>query len=138
MLGKVCMNDRKAHGLQPRRYLRAAPMKIFAGHAKTVYYVHPEVLLAHKSSTASVRMSGSWKDTGEGVVDWTDFDEQIVECVLNYLYTGDYHVPFHETGKNIASTGCMEDISNDAQGKLSYSTHFRPYFKAEVLLMLKS
>lgn len=69
-------------------------------------------------------MSGSWKDTGEGAIDWTDFDERIVECVLNYLYTGDYHVPLPEAEENVASTRCTDDISNDAIGKLSYSNLF--------------
>jgi hypothetical protein len=38
-------------------------------------------------------MSGPWKSTGDDAINWTDFDSQTIECVLHYLYTGDYHVP---------------------------------------------
>ena len=43
-------------------------------------------------------MGGLWEDVGEGAIDWTDFDEQTIECVLHYLYTGDYHVNIYGSG----------------------------------------
>lgn len=74
------------------RFLRESPIKVFVGSDRAVYYVHPGVLSACKSSTTDTRMNGSWKDAGDSAIDWTDFDSQTIECVLHYLYTGDYHV----------------------------------------------
>ncbi|KAJ5702510.1 hypothetical protein N7488_010058 [Penicillium malachiteum] len=31
------------------------------------------------------------------VIDWTDFDEETIQFVLNYLYTGTYYVPRQDT-----------------------------------------
>lgn len=90
-------------------------MKVFVGSEKKIYYVHPGVLLACKASTADVRMSGYWKDTGEGAIDWTDFDRQTIECVLQYLYTGDYHV---SRFSDEAST-CAEIIPEQTEGGLN-------------------
>ncbi|KAE8309788.1 hypothetical protein BDV41DRAFT_567103 [Aspergillus transmontanensis] len=33
---------------------------------------------------------------GDGPIDWTDFDEETVECVLSYFYVQDYCVPSSE------------------------------------------
>lgn len=68
-------------------------MKIIAGDTGSQYYAHPGALSSCASSALSARINGSWKDAGDSVIDWTDFDEQTVECVLNYLYTRDYDAP---------------------------------------------
>ncbi|OCK78443.1 hypothetical protein K432DRAFT_92432 [Lepidopterella palustris CBS 459.81] len=73
------------------RFLRESPMKVFVGSDRAVYYVHPGVLSSCKLSTADICINGSWKDAGEGTIDWTDSDSQTIECVLRYLYTGDYY-----------------------------------------------
>ena len=61
------------------------------GSSKSLYYVHPGGLSSCKSSALRAWVNGPWKENGaSGPIDWTDFDEQTVECVLRYLYTGDY------------------------------------------------
>lgn len=54
--------------------------------------MHTGILSACKSSTANARLNGHWKDTGDDTIDWTIYDVHTVECVLHYLYTGDYDV----------------------------------------------
>ena len=61
-------------------------------------------------------MSGSWKDTADGAIDWTDFDEQTIECVLHYLYTGDYHIPSSEAGALAPVTECVENLLEQNEG----------------------
>lgn len=75
------------------RIFSEPPVKIFAGANAKTYYVHPGVLALHSSSALNARMSKPWNNGGENrPIDWTDFDEQTVECVLSYLYTQDYYV----------------------------------------------
>lgn len=74
------------------------------GSDKTIYFIHPGVLSACKSSSADVHVSGSWKDVGERAIDWTHFDEQTIECVLHYLYTGDYHVHVSGSENSVSIT----------------------------------
>lgn len=63
------------------------------GSSESLYYIHPGALSSCKSSALSARVNGPWKGNGASEpIDWTDFDEQTVECVLSYLYTGDYSV----------------------------------------------
>jgi hypothetical protein len=85
-----CEQDYK---LKKSRFLTEPPIKVLVGEDRKAYYVHPSVLSSCKSSSADVRMSGPWKSTGDDAINWTDFDSQTIECVLHYLYTGDYHVP---------------------------------------------
>ena len=75
-----------------------------------MYYIHVGVLLACKSSAANVRINGHWKDTGDGAIDWTHFDRQTVECVLHYLYTGDYYVPDFLPMKGSAVEGVQKSL----------------------------
>lgn len=45
----------------------------------------------------NARINGPWKENGaDGPIDWTDFDEETVECVLSYFYVQDYSVPSSE------------------------------------------
>lgn len=56
--------------------------------------MHPGALSWCNTSALNARVSGPWKENGAGgPFDWTDFDEQTIECVLSYLYTQDYCVP---------------------------------------------
>ncbi|KAJ5895598.1 hypothetical protein N7495_007289 [Penicillium taxi] len=65
-------------------------MKIIAGSDKRMYYVHPGVFTSFPKSALYAQINGHWKDTGTGEFDWTDFEEQTVECVLSFLYSRDY------------------------------------------------
>ena len=97
--------------LNKNRYLRECPLKAIVGKDKIVYHIHPGVLAACGSPVFGAHISGSWKDTGEGTIDWTDFDSETIDCVLNYLYTGDYGL------HNLAaeSTSCSEEeITRDS------------------------
>lgn len=67
---------------------------MIAGSAKSSYFVYPGALSWCKKSALNARVDGPWKPTeANGPIDWSEFDEQIVECVLSYLYTQDYYVP---------------------------------------------
>ncbi|KAF2752445.1 hypothetical protein EJ05DRAFT_515642 [Pseudovirgaria hyperparasitica] len=84
--------------------MASAPVKCIVSSARVPYYVHTDVLSTAKGSTMDVRLNGSWKQDGEEYLDWTDFDLDTVQCVLNYLYTGDYHC---------ANIACNKDIGID-------------------------
>jgi hypothetical protein len=37
------------------------------------------------------RINGPWRTNGaNGAIDWTEFDDDTVECVLSFLYIEDY------------------------------------------------
>ncbi|PYH99209.1 hypothetical protein BO71DRAFT_405533 [Aspergillus ellipticus CBS 707.79] len=70
-----------------------SPLQIIAGENKRIYYAHPTIL-ACNSSALNARINGPWREHGNSEpIDWSDFDEPTVECVLSYLYTSDYYVP---------------------------------------------
>lgn len=73
--------------------------------------------MACKASTADVRMSGHWKETGDNAIDWTDFDRQTIECVLHYLYTGDYYVPDLGDETSTPVTKCAETGPEQTEGE---------------------
>lgn len=58
------------------------PIQIEVGRDNRIYYVHHGVLEACPSFDIEF----------EYLLDWSAFDEQTVECVLSFLYTGDYPV----------------------------------------------
>lgn len=39
-------------------------------------------------------MNGSWKDVGQETLNWCDFDEETICCVLRYCYGQRYEVPW--------------------------------------------
>jgi hypothetical protein len=47
--------------------------------------------VAYRGSALNARATGPWQECGEGEIDWTDFDEQTISCVLQYLYTQEYN-----------------------------------------------
>ncbi|KAE8406231.1 hypothetical protein BDV37DRAFT_270132 [Aspergillus pseudonomiae] len=76
------------------RIFREHPIQVIVGSGKRSYFVHPGALSWCNTSALNARVSGPWKENGAGgPFDWTDFDEQTIECVLSYLYTQDYCVP---------------------------------------------
>jgi hypothetical protein len=68
------------------------PWKALVGSNKVVSYVHPGVL-QHGISALAVRISGAWKDSSDKTLDWSDFDEETINCVLSYQYSGTYDLP---------------------------------------------
>jgi hypothetical protein len=66
------------------------PIKVIVGGNDSQYYVHRGALEAHPAFEEKLKSS---TDNFENNVDWCTFDEQTVECVLSFLYTGDYQVP---------------------------------------------
>ncbi|PYH76424.1 hypothetical protein BO82DRAFT_321852 [Aspergillus uvarum CBS 121591] len=97
-----------------------SPLQIIAGENKRIYYAHPTIL-ACNSSALNARINGPWREHGNSEpIDWSDFDEPTVECVLSYLYTSDYYVPgavydeqekYRETGNDIDLDGNF-DVSD--------------------------
>ncbi|KAF4767080.1 hypothetical protein HAV15_009106 [Penicillium sp. str.  len=69
------------------------PLQVIAGPQKTIYYIHPGVLSLCGSPVLKTRVNDQWIKNGtSGAIDWTEFDEDTVECVLSYLYIEDYDV----------------------------------------------
>ncbi|KAJ5959511.1 uncharacterized protein N7479_006661 [Penicillium vulpinum] len=70
------------------------PIKAVVGGGKTIFYIHPGALL-QGSSALTARVTGSWKTAGQETLDWSDFDEETMNCVLKFCYTREYNVPQH-------------------------------------------
>ncbi|PWY83321.1 hypothetical protein BO70DRAFT_361456 [Aspergillus heteromorphus CBS 117.55] len=97
-----------------------SPLQIIAGENKRIYYAH-STILACNSSALNARINGPWREHGNSEpIDWSDFDEPTVECVLSYVYTSDYYVPgavydeqekYRETGNDIDLDGNF-DVSD--------------------------
>jgi hypothetical protein len=66
------------------------PIKVVAGSEESVYYLHHGALEAHPAFEAQIK---SATDDYMSHIDWSAFDEQTVECVLSFLYTGGYEAP---------------------------------------------
>ncbi|KAK9860042.1 hypothetical protein MYU51_010257 [Penicillium brevicompactum] len=81
------------------------PIKVVAGSEESVYYLHHGALEAHPAFEAQIK---SATDDYMSHIDWSAFDEQTVECVLSFLYTGGYEAP--EISAEVA------DDADDADG----------------------
>ncbi|KAJ5254074.1 hypothetical protein N7524_011254 [Penicillium chrysogenum] len=66
------------------------PVKIVVGSDERVYYVHRGTLEVHPAFDARLKAS---TDEYEEAIDWSGFDEQTIDCVLNFLYSGGYQAP---------------------------------------------
>lgn len=60
------------------------------GSDESVYYVHRGTLEVHPAFDARLKAS---TDEYEEAIDWSGFDEQTIDCVLNFLYTSGYQAP---------------------------------------------
>ncbi|PCG88590.1 Hypothetical protein PENO1_109330 [Penicillium occitanis (nom. inval.)] len=67
-------------------------IQAIAGRERTVYHVHPRALSSCGSAAFRARTDEAWINGASEVIDWTDFDEQTIECFLCWLYTDDYDV----------------------------------------------
>lgn len=68
-------------------------MRILAGQQKTIFYVYPGVLASSGSPVLEARVSSRWNENGSNeAIDWSNFDEETVGCVLRYLNYEDYEV----------------------------------------------
>jgi hypothetical protein len=66
------------------------------------------------------RVNERWtKDGTSGAIDWTEFDEETVECALSYLYIEDYDV----RGRTFVGEQ-IEERNNDDQIGTFHSPHF--------------
>jgi hypothetical protein len=72
-------------------------VKVAVGKYKTIHYVHPSVLVQGELALTA-RVTGQWKNNAE-TLDWSDFDEKTVECVLKFFYAEYYKVPWLSSGK---------------------------------------
>ncbi|CAI7654057.1 unnamed protein product [Penicillium glandicola] len=66
------------------------PVKIIVGSDESTYYAHRGTLEVHPAFDARLKAS---TDEYEEAIDWHAFDEQTIDCVLNFLYTGSYQAP---------------------------------------------
>ncbi|OQE05108.1 hypothetical protein PENVUL_c027G07114 [Penicillium vulpinum] len=63
------------------------PVKIIVGSDERVYYVHRGTIEVHPAFDAQLKAS---TNKYEETIDWSGFDEQTIDCVLSFLYTGGY------------------------------------------------
>ncbi|GFN17195.1 hypothetical protein AtubIFM55763_004367 [Aspergillus tubingensis] len=102
------------------KIFREPPIQVIVGSAKSSYFVHPDALSWCKNSALSAQIEGPWRQHGdESPIDWSDFDEQTVECVLSYLYTQDYYVPQLEVPPD---DSCKDDDDGKAPSGIEPST----------------
>ncbi|OQE19381.1 hypothetical protein PENFLA_c019G10144 [Penicillium flavigenum] len=66
------------------------PVKIIVSSEERIYYAHRGTLEAHPAFDARLKAS---TDEYEEAIDWSGFDEQTIDCVLSFLYTGGYQAP---------------------------------------------
>lgn len=60
------------------------------GSDERIFYVHRGTLEGHPAFDARLKAS---TDEYEDAIDWSGFDEQTIDCVLNFLYTRGYQAP---------------------------------------------
>ncbi|KAI2726259.1 hypothetical protein CBS147332_3146 [Penicillium roqueforti] len=70
-----------------------SPLKAVVGERKTTFYVHPGALIQGKSALTA-RVTGPWKFAGQDLLDWSDFDEETISCVLEFCYSQKYTTPW--------------------------------------------
>ncbi|OCL04019.1 hypothetical protein AOQ84DRAFT_417353 [Glonium stellatum] len=85
-------NDR----FQIGRYLTEPSIRIVASEHKKEYHVHRKVLLSCKSPKLNALVRGDWNESKEGVIDWTEFNQDANELFLTFLYIRDYSGPIPE------------------------------------------
>ncbi|KAJ6007619.1 hypothetical protein N7540_011595 [Penicillium herquei] len=107
------------------KIFKDCPLQVLVGSEKIVHYVHPGVLACSGSPVLRARVQERWMDSDANkVIDWTEFDEDTIHCVLNYLYTGTYdalrQVPATEQKKETKK----EEKAQDDLPKSSIWSHF--------------
>lgn len=78
------------------------------GSDERVYYVHRGTLEVHPAFDARLKAS---TDEYEEAIDWSGFDEQTIDCVLNFLYTAGYEAP---QATSVAVEGDEADAGEEA------------------------
>ena len=66
--------------------------KIFAGSSTQPFFAHADILA--RSDVLRQLVQGSWKESVEQTIRWTEWDDAGVEKFLEWLYTNDYTCPF--------------------------------------------
>ncbi|KGO69176.1 hypothetical protein PITC_095890 [Penicillium italicum] len=74
-------------------FYRETPIRAIVGESKAIFYVHPGALIQGKSALTA-RVTGPWKTAGQDTLDWSDFDEETVDCALKFCYAQKYIVPW--------------------------------------------
>ncbi|KAJ6188512.1 hypothetical protein N7519_003420 [Penicillium mononematosum] len=80
-----------------------SPMKAVVGKNKIIVYVHPSALM-QGTSALTARVTGPWSNIGQQTLDWTDFDEETIECVLKFCYGRQYDLPWQSPPTKDEST----------------------------------
>ena len=74
-------------------------------------------MLFCKLLSLNALVNKSWKKSKEGVIDWIEFDYEIIEHFLIYLYIQDYPVPNLELNNIIYNieeeTGTLEPTKSN-------------------------
>lgn len=65
-------------------------VRILVGEEENVFYAHVDAL-ARQSPVWHRRLTGAWKDNSSDI-DWREFDDATIKCVMSYLYTESYDI----------------------------------------------
>ncbi|KAJ5383742.1 hypothetical protein N7517_001653 [Penicillium concentricum] len=57
-------------------------------------WIGPSLDIGNKVVAEAARLTGPWNPAGQETLDWTDFDEETIDCVLKFCYFQDYNVPW--------------------------------------------
>ena len=91
--------------------------EILAGPSEEVFYAHAGVLA--QSKVLQLQVAGWGSETQERKIRWPQWNADIVERFLEWLYTGDYSIPFPTEARRVAvpeqSEAGMPE-SNDVKG----------------------
>ncbi|KAJ5302177.1 hypothetical protein PENANT_c008G10673 [Penicillium antarcticum] len=102
------------------------PIQIEVGRDNKIYYVHHGALEACPSFDIEF----------EYMLDWSAFDEQTVECVLSFLYTGDYPVnlpsPESTKGKKKTTEDAEEELVEEPEDEDTAEVEEEPEEAVEV------
>ncbi|KAI1460394.1 hypothetical protein F4805DRAFT_392030 [Annulohypoxylon moriforme] len=74
------------------------PFRFLVGPSKKEFFIHSE-LVAQASKPLWILVNGEWKEGKEGVVEWSEVDEETFSRFCEFAYTGNYHAaePIHDT-----------------------------------------
>ncbi|MCJ1230549.1 hypothetical protein MMC12_007223 [Toensbergia leucococca] len=100
---------------------------ILAGPTRTPFQVHSGLLKKHKRLCAVIE--GTWKESSDKQIVWEEWDEDIVENLVDWIYKGDYTFEFPELTPR---------SQEDTAGQMPIDSVKRTAVEGETLLMLSS
>jgi len=90
--------DKKPVAVPIRSLVLSPIVTILAGKERLKLHVHEHVLKNADSPAINTLLNGKWREAKEKLIDWSEFDSEIILCVVRFLYFKKY------TGKTATET----------------------------------